>query len=114
VVVIAWTGRDDECPVSVSAQVLEDAQDGVGHPVDLGQEALGDDRDTHSPTVQPQVVQAALDWVTDRRTITEHLATGLTLTWTSSPRHLVDAYRPPGAATLVRHDRLVVQARSAG
>jgi hypothetical protein len=44
-------GRDDERRVAPPVEVLEDTQQRVGDPVDLGQERLGDDRDAHPASV---------------------------------------------------------------
>ena len=39
-------GGHDQCLVAAGGELLGHSAHGVGHPVDLGEEGLGDDRDT--------------------------------------------------------------------
>jgi hypothetical protein len=66
-----WT--DDQALDPVPAQVRQYLDDGVGHPVDLRQEALGDDRDAHPPSVRAPPVHRVAGW----RTLPEILRSGI-------------------------------------
>ena len=44
-------GRDDEWLVAAQDEMLGDSQDAVGDAVHVGRERFGDDRDSHSYTV---------------------------------------------------------------
>ena len=56
-VLAAWVvGGDDEGFVAGAAEVLEHPQHRVGDSVDVGQEGLGDNRNSHTKRVSPTTV----------------------------------------------------------
>jgi len=62
-------GRDDEWLVAAQDEMLGDSQDAVGDAVHVGRERFGDDRDSHSYTVNWVSDAPGRNAMTRRRTV---------------------------------------------
>jgi len=75
---IGRPGGDDQRVVASPDQVLGDAQDTVGHAVDVGGERFGDDRDPHDHTVQQARFENGFDAMKPRLTVADICFLGIT------------------------------------